>query len=150
MRRRSAKREMVLAAATLLATASLAACTASCSPSPVSSTERASGGPSGTYPGADGIPVSNGVPTVRVPNPAGSCTRPYHDIADINGGGPHGEANAVADVSSGQMNGFIVQRDKAKSTCNNPDDPAGSIGGTPDIMGYHTDAEIPNYWTYAS
>jgi hypothetical protein len=84
-----------------------------------------------------------------VPNPAGACTRPYHDIADINGGGPHGEANAVADVNGGQLNGFIAQRDKAKSTCNNPDDPACSTGSTPDVMGYHTGAEIPDYWTYA-
>ena len=45
----------------------------------------------GTYPGADGIPMSNGVPTVCVPNPAGGCDRPYHDTSDINGGGPHGE-----------------------------------------------------------
>jgi phospholipase C len=70
----------------------------------------------GTYPGADGIPVSNGVPTVCVPNPAGACTRPYHDIADINGGGPHGEANAVADVNGGQLNGFIAQRDNRQHT----------------------------------
>ena len=45
----------------------------------------------GTYPGADGIPMKNGVPTVCVPNPGGGCTRPYHDKADLNGGGPHGE-----------------------------------------------------------
>ncbi|MGH3420820.1 MAG: alkaline phosphatase family protein, partial [Streptosporangiaceae bacterium] len=31
----------------------------------------------GTYPRADGIPMSNGVPAVCVPNPAGGCTRPY-------------------------------------------------------------------------
>ena len=28
----------------------------------------------GTYPGADGIPMKNGVPTVCVPNPAGAAT----------------------------------------------------------------------------
>ena len=67
----------------------------------------------------------------------------------MNGGGPHGEANAVADVDGGRMDGFIAQRDQAKSTCNNPDDPACSAGGPPDVMGYHTAAEIPNYWTYA-
>jgi len=48
----------------------------------------------GTYPGADGFPMRNGVPTVCVPNPAGGCTRPYHDTADVNGGGPHGLGNA--------------------------------------------------------
>ena len=103
----------------------------------------------GTYPGADGIPMSNGTPTACVPNPAGGCTRPYHDTADVNGGGPHGEANAVADVNGGQMNGFIAQRDNAKSSCANPDDPACTNGVAPDVMGYHTAAEIPDYWTYA-
>jgi len=42
----------------------------------------------GTYPGADGIPMRNGVPTVCVPDPKrGSCAKPYHDRADLNGGG---------------------------------------------------------------
>jgi phospholipase C len=103
----------------------------------------------GTYPGVDGIPMDNGVPTVCVPNPAGGCQRPYHDIADVNGGGPHGESNAVADVDGGKMDGFISQRDKARRSCQNPDDPACTNGGLPDVMGYHTAAEIPNYWTYA-
>jgi phospholipase C len=103
----------------------------------------------GTYPGADGIPMKNGVPTVCVPNPHGPCVRPYHDTADVNGGGPHGEANAVADVDNGRMDGFIEQRDQAKKTCKLVYDPACSLGVTPDVMGYHTAAEIPNYWTYA-
>jgi phospholipase C len=103
----------------------------------------------GTYPGADGIPMKNGQPAVCVPNPAGGCTRPYHDTADVNGGGPHGEANAVADVDGGKMDGFIAQRDQARPTCVNPDDPACTTRGTPDVMGYHTAAEIPDYWTYA-
>jgi phospholipase C len=166
---------LAAACAGLLATGAPAACTSSPS---VTSASRTSGGPSGTYlvppgihkikhvimvmqenrsfdsyfgtyPGAAGIPVSNGVPTVCVPNPAGGCTRPYHVTADVNGGGPHGEANAVADVNGGKMDGFIRQRDKAKSTCSNPNDPACRSGSTPDVMGYHTGAEIPNYWTYA-
>ena len=103
----------------------------------------------GTYPGADGIPMRDGVPTVCVPDPAGGCDRPFHDAADINGGGPHGEDNAIADIAGGRMDGFIRQRDAAKSTCRLPDDPACSGGGVPDVMGYHTAAEIPNYWTYA-
>ena len=103
----------------------------------------------GTYPGADGIPMRNGVPTVCVPNPAGGCTRPYHDKADVNGGGPHGVPNAVADVAGGRMDGFIRQRDAAKTSCRIITDPACSGGGPPDVMGYHTAAEIPNYWKYA-
>ena len=103
----------------------------------------------GTYPGADGIPMRDGVPTVCVPDPRGGCTRPYHDRADVNGGGPHAEANAVADVNGGQMNGFIRERDAARSKCKYRDDPACSAGAKPDVMGYHTAAEIPNYWAYA-
>jgi phospholipase C len=103
----------------------------------------------GTYPGASGIPMRNGVPTVCITNPAGGCSRPYHDTADVNGGGPHGLPNAIADMANGKMNGFIVQRDAAKSTCRIANDPACSGGGVPDVMGYHTAAEIPNYWTYA-
>jgi phospholipase C len=30
----------------------------------------------GTYPGVDGIPMKNGVPTVCVPNSKGPCQRP--------------------------------------------------------------------------
>jgi phospholipase C len=101
----------------------------------------------GTFPGADGIPMQNGVPTVCIPNPAGGCTKPYHDTADENGGGPHGESNAVADVDGGKMDGFVEQQAAASGTCTNPDDPA--CAGQPDVMGYHTAAEIPNYWTYA-
>jgi phospholipase C len=103
----------------------------------------------GTYPGADGIPMRHGKPAVCVPNPTGGCVRPYHDVSDLNGGGPHAESNAVADVNRGRMNGFIRQRDVAQATYHNIDDPACSGYTTPDVMGYHTAAEIPNYWKYA-
>ena len=105
----------------------------------------------GTYPGADGIPVRNGVPTVCVPNPKGGCQRPYHDAADINGGGPHGLNNFVVDYNHGKMDGFIRERDTAKgrAACRGIQDPACNAGATPDVMGYHTGAEIPNYWAYA-
>jgi len=106
----------------------------------------------GTYPGADGIPVgNNGVPTVCVPNPRGGCQQPYHDRADINGGGPHGLGDFTADLDGGRMDGFIRQRDSAGglSQCRIIQDPACHIGAKPDVMGYHTAAEIPNYWAYA-
>jgi phospholipase C len=103
----------------------------------------------GTYPGADGIPMKNGAPTVCVPDPVGGCTRPFHDTADINGGGPHGESNAIADINGGTMDGFIRQRYAARRTCAVAFDPACNMGATPDVMGYHTGAEIPNYWAYA-
>jgi phospholipase C len=103
----------------------------------------------GTYPGAVGIPMKNGVSTVCVPNPKGGCTRAYHDTADVNGGGPHGVTNAVADINGGKMNGFIAQRDKFASKCKTPNNPICSVTGTTDVMGYHTAAELPNYWAYA-
>ena len=103
----------------------------------------------GTFPGADGIPMHDGVPTVCVPIPKGKCTRPYHDKADVNGGGPHGVVNAIGDVDGGKMNGFIRERDAARKSCINPDDPACAGRGAADVMGYHTAAEIPNYWAYA-
>jgi phospholipase C len=105
----------------------------------------------GTYRGADGIPMRKGVPSACVPNPKGPCTRPYHDTADINGGGPHGAANAIADISGGRMDGFIRQRDAGHHQCRYANDPACTVraSNTPDVMGYHTGAEIPNYWAYA-
>jgi phospholipase C len=53
----------------------------------------------------------------------------------------------VADVDGGRMDGFIRERDRG--TCKLPKDPACIITATPDVMGYHTAAEIPNYWAYA-
>jgi phospholipase C len=103
----------------------------------------------GTYPGADGIPRRHGVPLVCVHDPAGGCVRPYHDTADINGGGPHGLGNAMADIDRGKMNGFIAQQLSYGQVCPSPGGPACGGGGPPDVMGYHTAAEIPNYWAYA-
>jgi phospholipase C len=102
-----------------------------------------------TYPGAEGIPMSDGKPTVCVPNPSGGCVQPFHDAHDRNGGGPHAEINAIGDVDSDKMDGFIRQLNAAGSTCTVLGDPACRISGVPDVMGYHTAAEIPDYWTYA-
>src|SRR5690349_5197744 len=104
----------------------------------------------GTYPGADGIPMENGVPTVCVPDPQmGRCVPPFHDSNDKNGGGPHGAPSAAADVDGGKMDGFIGQVEKGKHSCTDPNDPACANSATPDVMGYHDDREIPNYWSYA-
>ena len=101
----------------------------------------------GTYPGADGIPMRKGMPTVCVPSPAGGCIRPYHDTADINGGGPHDLINAIADINRGKMNGFLDQR--VRYCVGIPYDPQCTVGRSSAVMGYHTAAEIPNYWKYA-
>jgi phospholipase C len=101
----------------------------------------------GTFPGADGIPMQNGVPTVCVPDPqTGQCEKPFHDPNDKNYGGPHGSADAVADVDGGKMDGFISQY---ITGCNAPGNGCNPAGGVPDVMGYHDAREIPNYWTYA-
>ncbi|MGH2862812.1 MAG: alkaline phosphatase family protein [Solirubrobacteraceae bacterium] len=104
----------------------------------------------GTYPGADGIARKDGVPTVCVPKLHGGCARPYHDRSDINGGGPHSEHAAAMDADGGKMDGFAVQAAKGRGSCGfGVDDPECSHSRSPDVLGYHTAAEIPNYWTYA-
>ena len=104
----------------------------------------------GTYPGADGFPTANGVPTVCVPDPSsGQCQRPFHDSQDLNGGGPHGQTNATADINGGKMDGFIAQAESGTRGCGNTNNPACSASGPTDVMGYHDAREIPNYWAYA-
>ena len=108
----------------------------------------------GTYPGADGIPMKNGVPTVCVPDPdrrmpeRPTTTRPTSTAAARTA-----RRNAQVDVDGGKMDGFITQAANGKKGCganvNTVDNPACSNSAAPDVMGYHTAAEIPNYWTYA-
>ena len=106
----------------------------------------------GTYPGADGIPMQHGVPTVCVADPRGRpCVKPYPDHHDVNGGGPHGAAAAVADIDGGRMDGFVARSaEKGRATAM-PDDPVvrAPARSAVDVMGYHTRRDIPNYWTYA-
>ena len=103
----------------------------------------------GTYPGADGIPAG-----VCVPDPVnGGCVKPFHDPADLNYGGPHGQSNATADIDGGKMDGFVGQAEKgtACSSTNPNCSPctSSSTAQCVDVMGYHDAREIPNYWTYA-
>ena len=91
----------------------------------------------GTFPGADGIPAN-----VCVPDPVnGGCARPWVDHHDGNGNDPHAESAFKADVAGGKMNGFVSFAEKYlckdKPPCH------------PDVMGYHVQSDIPNYWTYA-
>jgi phospholipase C len=94
---------------------------------------------------------ANGVPTVCVPDPHadGACVRPFHLTADKNFGGPHSSGAFVTCVNGGKMDGFIRNAEGGKTGCANPNDPACTAGTLVDVMGYHTDAEIPNYWAYA-
>ncbi|MEO7087019.1 MAG: alkaline phosphatase family protein [Gemmatimonadaceae bacterium] len=104
----------------------------------------------GTFPGANGIPMQNGVPSVCVQDPvSNTCVRPYHDANDKNSGGPHGQVDAASDIDGGKMDGFIGRAETAKTGCADPNDPACVTKGLVDVMGYHDDREIPNYWSYA-
>ncbi len=106
----------------------------------------------GTYPGADGIPMQNGVPTVCSLDPlTKQCIKPYHDAADVNAGGPHAAASAKADIDGGKMDGFVAAFRQGSKACKgkSPDTPGCSTGKTPDVMGWHDAREIPNYWAYA-
>ena len=106
----------------------------------------------GTYPGADGIPMQNGVPIVCSIDPVtGQCIKPFHDPNDINYGGPHGMTAAVTDINGGKMDGFVRSvMEGRKYFCGKPSTPGCKSGEQgPDAMGWHDAREIPNYWAYA-
>ncbi len=103
----------------------------------------------GTYPGANGIPGYPN-PTVCMPDElTHACIYPYHDPADHNHGGPHNHGAFVAMVDRGSMDGFInaVYKKSGRTTCTPPAPPAPQT--CTDVMGYKTQADIPNYWAYA-
>src|SRR5438874_2733338 len=104
----------------------------------------------GTFHGADGIPMRNGVPTVCLPHlDGGPCERPYHDLHFRNRGGPHGAADAIRDMNGGRMDGFLQHAEQSRKGCRDPNDPECARKGPVDVMGYHDAREIPNYWAYA-
>jgi phospholipase C len=104
----------------------------------------------GTYPGADGIAMRHGRSVACLPAlPGQPCEHLYPDHADVNGGGPHGRTNFVADLDHGRMNGFLRQALRARKQCRNPNAPACANGTGHDVLGYHTRSDIPNYWAYA-
>jgi len=106
----------------------------------------------GTFPGADGIPMRNGAPTACLPDPvSGGCDRPWVDHQDVAQGGPHSAAQAQGDIHGGRMDGFVASVAKAYSTCIALSDPSCADGplNMTDVLGYHTQSDIPNYWTYA-
>jgi phospholipase C len=102
----------------------------------------------GTYPGALGIPMRHGVPTTCMPDPLRHrCVRPFHDPKDVDYGGPHEQMAFTTDYDNGRMDGFI----RSRETCTNGLDPKDCIALlTLDMMGYHDQREIPNYWNYAN
>ncbi|MGC8551128.1 MAG: alkaline phosphatase family protein [Acidobacteriaceae bacterium] len=111
----------------------------------------------GSYPGADGIPMRDGVPTVCVPDPkSGKCVKPFHTNDDITCGGPHDSESSLADVDNGKMDGFIANVEQqgnfglypmvwARAYCRDAENPKEAD----QVMGYFNGSDIPNYWAYA-
>ena len=105
----------------------------------------------GTFPGADGIPMDGGAPAVCSIDPdGGACIKPFHNRRDDNVGGPHSAAAYATCVADGGMNGFIQSlREGRKNVCKGRNDPTCTLLNVDDVMSYHDDREIPNYWAYA-
>jgi len=108
----------------------------------------------GTYPGADGLEMVEGVPTNCVPDPVlgrDSCV--YHTSMDEFIGGPHSRPSALTAINGGAMNGFIDALPPTPRWCVDRATPecARFLGpeGQPDVMSYLTRGNIPNYWAYA-
>ncbi|HEY8017920.1 MAG TPA: alkaline phosphatase family protein [Actinomycetota bacterium] len=111
----------------------------------------------GTFPGADGIPrLADGRFAPCIPDPASKrCRRPFRDTNLFDAGGPHNTRASKIAVDGGRMDGFVrALREIGNSCGGNPDryqcvEARPGPSGTPDVMGIHARAEIPNYWTYA-
>ena len=111
----------------------------------------------GTYPGANGIPMKNGVPTVCNVNPKNKvCVKPYHDRTAVDLGGPHTATDLGAQVDGGKMDNFInriqgwqLNLYPSAPGCGDQFRPVCTGGQPPDVMGYHTRSDLPNYWSYA-
>ena len=109
----------------------------------------------GTFPGANGIPMRDGRPSVCVPDPVlGRCVRPYRTTNQLQAGGPHDQYASTKDVNGGRMDGFVRTVVDGTTYCaDHREDPscASYLGpdGQPDVMSYHTERTIPNYWRYA-
>ena len=89
----------------------------------------------GTFPGANGIPAG-----VCVPDPAAhKCVRPFASNAKQNVEGPHSHQAALLDIDGGKMDGFIGAAEQLEKNRRDPSS----------VMRYHTEAELPNYWSYA-
>ncbi len=104
----------------------------------------------GTFPGADGIPMLNGLPTVCVPDPIhGTCVMPFHTTGLVQTGGPHSHNDAIADIDGGRMDGFLMQAEQQQGNCINPLNPNCPSKNPLSVVVFHDAREIPNYWAYA-
>jgi phospholipase C len=97
--------------------------------------------------------MNHGVPTVCLPDTRGRpCVRPFADHRNRNDGGPHQIVEASRDIDGSRMDGFVKRARIAGRHCLDPQDPtciSTRNPGPPDVAGYHTESDLPNYWTYA-
>ena len=80
----------------------------------------------GTYPGANGIPMANGVPTVCLPSSPAleTCSAPFHDANDVDIGGPHSTTRPLRTSTTARMDGFILSaRSGGGARCQDPFEP---------------------------
>ncbi len=99
----------------------------------------------GTYPGADGIPMTDGKPSVCVPNPAtGECVRPYRRPRRRERRRPARRGQRDRRHQRRQ-DGRVHQpgRRTRSEGCTDPTNPACAATDTPDVMGYHTAQRHP-------
>ena len=108
----------------------------------------------GTFPGADGLPVRDGQHVACVPDPVlhrRSCTYHTRNLDQI--GGPHNHKASGISVNDGKMNGFIRALPRAQRWCLDRTTaecrPYVGPDLQPDVMSWHDEREIPNYWRYA-
>jgi phospholipase C len=111
----------------------------------------------GRFPGANGLRrTPSGAWKPCIPDPeAGHCQRPFHDKTVFDAGAAHTSKASRIAVHGGEMDGFIKVQQTMYSICGTfpnkyecrraKDGPTGQ----PDVMGFHTASEIPNYWAYA-
>lgn len=110
----------------------------------------------GTFPGADGIPFDPKVGWQRacIPDPVlghPSCT--YRTRQLHQKGGPHNWKTSAISVNGGRMNGFIRALPPTERWCvdrfTDACKPFVGPRHQPDVMSFHTEETIPNYWAYA-
>ena len=71
----------------------------------------------------------NGEPTAACPTrPRRLPSRPFHDSADVNGGGPHGHRTRRRDINGGTMDGFLREAQVTPRACCRTADDAGVRG----------------------
>jgi phospholipase C len=119
----------------------------------------------GTFPGADGLPSTPPcLPSQWYPS---QCFTPYPDHNASNQGGPYMNPYQVDDIDGGKMDGYVIQREQQLGSKCAPQngmrvDPRRTVAVTMDeegttqnvhcivdVMGYHTQKDLPNYWSYA-